>query len=87
MLLAFDLDNTVVTRSDEIPPRILAAVEAAKAAGHAVAVLTGRPNASALPFVEQLGVTGPYAVNHGAVVFGADGEIFKPFADRSCGRT
>ena len=75
MLLAFDLDNTVVTRSDEIPPRILAAVEAAKAAGHAVAVLTGRPNASALPFVEQLGVTGPYAVNHGAVVFGADGEI------------
>ena len=75
MLLAFDLDNTVVTRGDEIPPRILAAVEAAKAAGHLVAVLTGRPNASALPFTKQLGVTGPYAVNHGAVVVGADGEI------------
>ncbi len=75
MLLAFDLDNTVVTRGNEIPPRILAAIEAAKAAGHLVAVLTGRPNASALPFVEQLGVTGPYAVNHGAVVIGANGEV------------
>ena len=75
MLLAFDLDNTVVTRGDEIPPRILKATAAAKAAGHFVAVLTGRPNASALPFVEQLGVSGPYAVNHGAVVIGAGGDI------------
>ncbi len=75
MLLAFDLDNTVVTRGNEVPPRILTAITAAKAAGHFVAVLTGRPNASALPFVEQLGVSGPYAVNHGAVVIGADGEL------------
>ena len=75
MLLAFDLDNTIVTRGNEIPPRILAAIEAAKTAGHFVAVLTGRPNASALPFVEQLRVSGPYAVNHGAVVIGASGEI------------
>ena len=74
MLLAFDLDNTVVTRGDEIPPRILRAVHAARAAGHHIAVLTGRPNASALPFVKQLGVSGPYAVNHGAEVIGADGE-------------
>lgn len=74
MLLAFDLDNTVVTRGDEIPPRILRAVHTAKDAGHLVTVLTGRPNASALPFVEQLGVSGPYAVNHGAEVIGADGQ-------------
>jgi HAD superfamily hydrolase (TIGR01484 family) len=67
MLLAFDLDNTVVTRSNEIPPRILAAIGAAKEAGHLVSVLTGRPQASALPFVQQLG-GGPYAVNHGALV-------------------
>jgi len=71
MLLAFDLDNTVVTHDNEIPPRILAAVAAAKDAGHLVAVLTGRPQASALPFVRQLGVTGPYAVNHGALVLGS----------------
>ena len=74
MLLAFDLDNTVVTRAEEIPPRILKAVHTAKAAGHHIAVLTGRPNASALPYVKQLEVSGPYAVNHGAQVIGADGE-------------
>ena len=75
MLLAFDLDNTIVTQGNEIPSRILAAIKAAKVAGHFVAVLTGRPNASALPFVDQLGVSGPYAVNHGAVVIGGAGEI------------
>lgn len=79
MLLAFDLDNTVVTRGDEIPPRILRAVHTAKRAGHHIAVLTGRPNASALPFVRQLGVSGPYAINHGAVVVGGDGEILSRF--------
>lgn len=72
MLLAFDLDNTVVTRDNEIPPRILAAVAAAKSAGHLISVLTGRPQASTTAFLEQLGVTGPYAVNHGALVFGHD---------------
>ena len=72
MLLAFDLDNTVVTRDNEIPPRIVAAVIAAKKAGHHVSVLTGRPKASTTAFLEQLGVTGPYAVNHGAMVFGQD---------------
>jgi Cof subfamily protein (haloacid dehalogenase superfamily) len=75
MLLAFDLDNTIVTHDNEIPPRILSAVGAAKAAGHQVAVLTGRPKASALPFVQQLGVSGPYAVNHGALVMGQDDTV------------
>ena len=72
MLLAFDLDNTVVTRDNEIPPRILTAVAAAKRAGHAISVLTGRPKASTTAFLEQLGVTGPYAVNHGAMVLHGD---------------
>ncbi len=70
MLLAFDLDNTIVTHANEIPPRILAAIAAAKDAGHLVSVLTGRPQASALPFLHQLGIDGPYAVNHGALVIG-----------------
>ncbi len=70
MLLAFDLDNTVVTRDNEIPPRIVAAVAAAKDAGHYISVLTGRPKASTTAFLEQLGVKGPYAVNHGAMVLG-----------------
>lgn len=75
MLLAFDLDNTVVTRTNEIPGPILQAVASARAGGHLITVLTGRPKASTVPFLDALGVSGPYAVNHGAVVIGADDEV------------
>lgn len=75
MLLAFDLDNTVVTRGNEIPDPIVRAVAAARRAGHLVTVLTGRPKASTLPFLDTLGVAGPYAVNHGAIVFGEDDAV------------
>jgi len=78
MLLAFDLDNTVVTRSHELPREIERAVWDARDAGHHVTVLTGRPLSSAHRFVQQLGVTpGPYSVNHGALVFGVQGEILR----------
>lgn len=69
MLLAFDLDSTIVTRNNEIPPRIAAAIEAAKQEGHIISILTGRPQASTMQFVEQLDISGPYAVNHGAEIF------------------
>lgn len=78
MLLAFDLDNTVVTRDRVLPAEIQRAIFAARTAGHAVTVLTGRPPASALEFVERLEVApGPYAVNHGALVYGRGGEVLK----------
>lgn len=78
MLLAFDLDNTVVTQDHRLPDEIGRAIGAARDAGHLVTVLTGRPHASALPFVERLGVApGPFAVNHGALVFGPDGGVLK----------
>lgn len=78
MLLAFDLDNTVVTRDHRLPDEIVAAADAARAAGHLVTVLTGRPLASARTFVERIGVApGPYSVNHGALVFGPDGGVIK----------
>lgn len=78
MLLAFDLDNTVVTQDHQLPEEIARAVRAARAEGHLVTVLTGRPHASALPFVERLGVApGPFSCNHGAMVFGGDGELLK----------
>lgn len=61
-----------------MPPEIQRAIFAARTAGHAVTVLTGRPPASALEFVERLQVTpGPYAVNHGALVYGRGGEVLK----------
>ena len=78
MLLAFDLDNTVVTRAHDIPDPIVEAIETARSAGHLVTILTGRPHAAAVRFVDQLGVApGPYSVNHGALVFGADGDVIK----------
>jgi len=78
MLLAFDLDNTVVTSDHRLPDEIVQATDAARRAGHLVTVLTGRPRSSALDFVLRLGVTpGPYAVNHGVLVFGPGGEVLR----------
>ena len=68
MLLAFDLDRTLVTDDGALPYGIVESIHAAREAGHMVTVLTGRARVSALPFLEQLGVTGPFSVNHGAVV-------------------
>jgi len=68
VLLAFDLDKTLVTNSYELPPATLGAVRAARERGHIVTVLTGRPLRSARPFLEQLELTVPHAVNHGSLV-------------------
>lgn len=77
MLLAFDLDNTIVTYDYQLPGTIENSIQRARAAGHAVAVLTGRARASALLYLEQLKLKGPYGVNNGALVVGSEGEILK----------
>lgn len=68
MLLAFDLDRTVVTDDGHLPDVIADAIGAARHAGHQVTVLTGRARASAQLFLDRLEVTGPFSVNHGAIV-------------------
>lgn len=68
MLLAFDLDGTVLTEDSHLPAPIASAVLAAAAKGHIVTVLTGRQFGSAKPFVDQLRVEVPYSTNHGARV-------------------
>ena len=75
MLLAFDLDNTIITADDRLPGDIAEAICLAKDKGHAVSVLTGRPHSSAIAFIEQLGVS-HYSVNNGALVVG-DGEVLE----------
>ena len=75
MLLAFDLDNTIITADDRLPEDIEGAIRAAKDKGHIICVLTGRPRSSAIGFIEQLGVT-HYSVNNGALIVG-DGEILE----------
>lgn len=76
-LLAFDLDRTLLTEDYILPLRIETAIREARRLGHLVTVLTGRPRAAALPYLQQLGVEGPYSVNHGAMVFGRDGNIIR----------
>ena len=77
MLLAFDLDNTIITQDNRLPRSIHRAISASRDAGHFVTVLTGRTQASALPFLDELGVTGLYSVNHGALVVGPEGETLQ----------
>lgn len=76
-LLAFDLDRTLLTDDYILPQRIEKAIREARSRGHLITVLTGRPRAAALPYLQQLEVEGPYSVNHGAVVFGQDGRIIR----------
>jgi Cof subfamily protein (haloacid dehalogenase superfamily) len=74
-LLAFDLDRTLLTEDYLLPQRIESAIREARRCGHLVTVLTGRPRAAALSYLEQLEIDGPYSVNHGAMVYGGDGEL------------
>ncbi len=73
MLLAFDLDKTLVTNDFVMPAQVERAVRAARDAGHLVTVLTGRPRVAALPYLEQIAVSEHYSVNHGAQVMGLAG--------------
>jgi 5-amino-6-(5-phospho-D-ribitylamino)uracil phosphatase len=77
MLLAFDLDRTLVTDDYRLPDDVPLAIAAARSAGHHVTVLTGRARASAQPFLDALDVDGPCSVNHGALVLGAGGRALR----------
>jgi Cof subfamily protein (haloacid dehalogenase superfamily) len=75
MLLAFDLDGTLVTYDFRLPDDIADAVAAARAAGHHVTVLTGRPLIAARDYLGRLAVDKPHAVNHGGTLLAADGSL------------
>lgn len=74
MLLAFDLDKTIVTNEYQLPIEIIDALGRARKAGHEVTILTGRPFINAAPVVEQLKLSAPHSVNHGAQVVDAAGQ-------------
>jgi Cof subfamily protein (haloacid dehalogenase superfamily) len=76
-LLAFDLDRTILTEDYRLPLRIEQAIREARDRGNLVTVLTGRPRAAALPYLEQLDIDGPYSVNHGAQVYGPDHALIR----------
>lgn len=77
MLLAFDLDKTIVRSDFVLPEEIAATLAAARAAGHHVSILTGRPRMAMLDYLAQLAIEEYYSANHGALVVGAGGEILR----------
>ena len=83
VLFAFDLDRTLVTDDNRLPEAGIEAIGKLRSAGHHVTVLTGRPLPSARRFVEALGVSGPFSVNHGAQVIGTGGHELRRVRLRS----
>ncbi len=77
MLLAFDLDNTIVTRSAELPKAIAESLAKVREEGHGVTVLTGRPPLTTMAYLEQLEITECYSTNHGSYVIGKAGKVLR----------
>lgn len=77
MLLAFDLDSTLVTTDHRLPEAIRQAIFAARERGHHITVLTGRTEASARQYLDLLKVSGPYSTNHGASVADGKGRLMQ----------
>lgn len=83
MLLAFDLDKTLLTDAYELPADIARAVKAARAAGHLVTVLTGRALAAAAPYLDALEIDLPHSVNHGSMIREPSGAVIRRLQLRS----
>jgi 5-amino-6-(5-phospho-D-ribitylamino)uracil phosphatase len=75
LLLAFDLDGTLVPRDQPIPSPILEAIWRVEDAGHFVTVITGRTQASAQPFLDQLRLRHAFGTTQGARVSTPDGRV------------
>ncbi|MEB3289759.1 MAG: Cof-type HAD-IIB family hydrolase [Leptolyngbya sp.] len=65
-LLVLDIDGTLAGESNDISPRVLAAVAAAQQRGIAVAIATGRMYQAALRFHRAVGSTLPLVAYQGA---------------------
>ncbi|ATA60262.1 HAD superfamily hydrolase [Geobacillus stearothermophilus] len=75
MLIALDMDGTLLNREGKISERNRAAITAAQAQGHIVAVVTGRARKDALAPLREAGIICPIASLNGAVVSLEDGTV------------
>ncbi|GGP17810.1 pyridoxal phosphatase [Silvimonas iriomotensis] len=64
-VLAFDLDGTLLGRDLQIRPASIAAINAARAAGMTVVLVTGRHHIMARPYHQQLGLDTPLLACNG----------------------
>ncbi|MET3683388.1 Cof subfamily protein (haloacid dehalogenase superfamily) [Alkalibacillus flavidus] len=67
-LIALDLDGTLLNNDKIISDRTLKTIEAARKAGHIVAIATGRPYRVSRQFYQQLGLDTPIVNMNGALV-------------------
>lgn len=75
MLIALDIDGTVLLEDDTLSPGVVEAVAEANAAGHEVMLATGRSWDSTHTIMDRLGIRPEYAVcSNGAVVMRRRGE-------------
>jgi len=69
MLIALDIDGTVLLEDDTLSPGVVEAAAGAQAAGHEVMLATGRSWDSTRPIMDRLGIRPEYAVcSNGAIV-------------------
>lgn len=71
-LILFDLDGTLLDPARAIREANRAAIQAALDLGIRVGLATGRSPASARPYAESIGATGPLIVFNGAVIWDVD---------------
>lgn len=69
LLIATDVDGTLLDPADRVTPRTLAVLARARSAGVQLVLVTGRPPRWIPPVVEQLGVAGIAVCANGAVVY------------------
>ena len=68
MLLALDLDGTLLKTLGSIRPAVIDAVRAAAEAGVPATIVTGRMYVGTLPYIRVLGIEGPVICYQGAVL-------------------
>jgi Cof subfamily protein (haloacid dehalogenase superfamily) len=75
MLIALDVDGTVILEDESLSPGVVEAVEFARSRGHEVMLATGRAWDSTHTIMKRLGIWPEYAVcSNGAVVMHRVGE-------------
>lgn len=67
-LIALDLDGTTLNNQSQISPRTIDVIKKATAAGHIVAIATGRPNRISENYYHQLQLTGPMVNFNGGLI-------------------
>ena len=68
MLLALDLDGTLLKTLGSIRPAVIDAVRAAAEAGVPATIVTGRMYVGTIPYIRVLGIEGPVICYQGAVL-------------------